>query len=636
MGRWDGGKRKGWGRFLKVGYFCLFINQNFLTYVWGEFWVCIDRISYGTKKIYQKILPTNRTMSSARVSLVDEDEDSRLRATKKVKDKEEVSKEKYAEIVMGDTSLEINKVSFREALLKVPGITGEGGSTFDNGVEDEELIKNRWYKDLEELSKISFEKDSAIPIIHVSDDEMKDWCEPWKLTLVVNVMGKKLNYRVLENKINRDWARNGAVKIIDLPRGYYAVMFEAEEDYNSALYKGPWMVADHYLLVQRWKPNFLQNSVAKRKVAVWVRVPGLPLELYNDKFLGRLGLGLGSYLKMDRNTSAQARGHFARFCVELDLAKPLVPHVIVRGVKLNLEYEGLHSVCFSCGIYGHRMENCPEKRVRTVTPVNNDGGPAKSIQSEVEKEGRPKIEGKSFECPSSRSVAVNFKSKECINDNPPREEQNEAFGTQNEYSPWMLSKRPQRKRSSGSVSVKRSKAGGRVQVGRSDFTGSRFEVLEIDVEKTDGGFVEVVSSLGEGEVVCEGPGVVPMETNSASGPKHVSKVRNYTGGKNPQLGPRVRDAKKMARSNGVSKKSFLVPAGSGPIEGKENLQPNAKVTVKGNLSKGDVMSIAKDKMERDKAEFIQGLKDMASRQSEGGNKSDSSEKIISSCSKTEP
>lgn len=60
------------------------------------------------------------------------------------------------------------------------------------------------------------------------------------------------------------------------------------------------------------------------------------------------------------------------------------------------------------------------------------------------------------------------------------------------------------------------------------------------------------------------------------------------------------------------------------------------MTVKGNLSKGDVMSFAKDKMEHDKAEFIQGLKDMASRQSEGGNKSDSSEKIISSCSKTEP
>ncbi|RDX60393.1 hypothetical protein CR513_61468, partial [Mucuna pruriens] len=30
-----------------------------------------------------------------------------------------------------------------------------------------------------------------------------------------------------------------------------------------------------------------------------------------------------------------------RFCVEVDLSKRLVPHIMVRGVKLNLEYENL-------------------------------------------------------------------------------------------------------------------------------------------------------------------------------------------------------------------------------------------------------------------------------------------------------
>src|ERR1044072_2165138 len=31
------------------------------------------------------------------------------------------------------------------------------------------------------------------------------------------------------------------------------------------------------------------------------------------------------------------------------------------GLVLNLEYEGLHQVCFNCGVYGHKKDFCPEK-----------------------------------------------------------------------------------------------------------------------------------------------------------------------------------------------------------------------------------------------------------------------------------
>ena len=33
--------------------------------------------------------------------------------------------------------------------------------------------------------------------------------------------------------------------------------------------------------------------------------------------------------------------------MELDLDQPLVPHIYVRGHKMNLEYEGLHLIFFS-------------------------------------------------------------------------------------------------------------------------------------------------------------------------------------------------------------------------------------------------------------------------------------------------
>jgi len=79
----------------------------------------------------------------------------------------------------------------------------------------------------------------------------------------------------------------------------------------------------------------------------------LPMELYNSEFLYKVGDLLGTTLKIDVNMPIQNRGKFARICVELDLECELVPSVTVLGMDFNLEYEGLHLICFHCGKYGH-------------------------------------------------------------------------------------------------------------------------------------------------------------------------------------------------------------------------------------------------------------------------------------------
>lgn len=68
------------------------------------------------------------------------------------------------------------------------------------------------------------------------------------------------------------------------------------------------MVADHYLLMQRWRPNFLKSATRESKVAIWDRIPELPLELYNETFLRRLGGSLGTFLKIDKVSSIHSKG----------------------------------------------------------------------------------------------------------------------------------------------------------------------------------------------------------------------------------------------------------------------------------------------------------------------------------------
>ena len=85
---------------------------------------------------------------------------------------------------------------------------------------------------------------------------------------------------------------------------------------------------------------------------------------------------------MDEATSVVSRGHFARICVELDLKKPLVSKFRLRRRIRRLEYEGLHLVCFGCGMYGHRRETCPqEDKTLAAAPVTTEGLNAEGIQT---------------------------------------------------------------------------------------------------------------------------------------------------------------------------------------------------------------------------------------------------------------
>ncbi|XP_057432215.1 uncharacterized protein LOC130724967 [Lotus japonicus] len=136
------------------------------------------------------------------------------------------------------------------------------------------------------------------PIIPISIEEYSEWCRPWKNSLIVKLLGKKLGFRWMNQRLQRLWAREGEIKVMDLSEDYFLVRFSSENDYKLALFEGPWMVADHYLMIQRWRPMFKADDSQVQKIAVWIRIPKLPVELFTETFLWRLGSNLGTMLKM--------------------------------------------------------------------------------------------------------------------------------------------------------------------------------------------------------------------------------------------------------------------------------------------------------------------------------------------------
>lgn len=228
----------------------------------------------------------------------------------------------------------------------------------------------------ENLSDDEEDEDGALkkklgPGDDICKKERIELCRPWRKSLIIKVLGKEVGYRFLLNRLQKMWNPAGKLDMIDFKNNFFLVMLSSIKDLRYALQEGPWVVAGHYLLCQRWKPEFNPYENHIRKQAVWIRVPGLPIEYYKKPILWEVRNEIGKTLRVDIHTIDEEkfkngvlsteRGQFARICVEVDLRKPLLAKVRVRKSFYNVEYEGLPLICFDCGRYGHWMEHCPNK-----------------------------------------------------------------------------------------------------------------------------------------------------------------------------------------------------------------------------------------------------------------------------------
>ena len=53
--------------------------------------------------------------------------------------------------------------------------------------------------------------------------------------------------------------KNGSIRVVDMAMNNFLVHFNHEEDYKHALSEGSWILANHYLIVQRWHPIFFSR-----------------------------------------------------------------------------------------------------------------------------------------------------------------------------------------------------------------------------------------------------------------------------------------------------------------------------------------------------------------------------------------
>lgn len=133
-----------------------------------------------------------------------------------------------------------------------------------------------------------------------------------------------------------------------LSGGLYAYLGRRSLDHSWTLSNGYEMEAKIY---------YTKETVTK--TLIWVQFPSVPSELLDEEFISSMGDRIGRTIKVDGTSLTRLRAKFAGCCVEIDLSSPLISSLIVFDFKQKVNYEGLHLICFECGVYGHGANDCP-------------------------------------------------------------------------------------------------------------------------------------------------------------------------------------------------------------------------------------------------------------------------------------
>ena len=164
---------------------------------------------------------------------------------------------------------------------------------------------------------------------------------PWSKALIVRVYGRTVGLNHLTFKINALWKPVAKLDCVNLGKDFFFIRFSNSDDYDKVLKGEPWFEAK------------------LSSVAIWVRLPELPIEFYDVAVLREIGSTIGPILRIDSYTTSKSKGSYTRLCVQVDLEKPLITSVRVGRLVHKITYGGVSTLCFHCGRLGHKQDSCP-------------------------------------------------------------------------------------------------------------------------------------------------------------------------------------------------------------------------------------------------------------------------------------
>ncbi|KAI0519711.1 hypothetical protein KFK09_007170 [Dendrobium nobile] len=197
-------------------------------------------------------------------------------------------------------------------------------------------------------------------------------------SLVVKVFGNDLPSNIVAWELRKQWKFFGQFHFTTLGKGWFLCSFTSEELVEAALSGGPWFVNEHVIGMEKWSPKFNSSSTEGLTTPIWIRMPHLPLQCWDEKNVACIASRIGTALMLDGNIFHWGRREFSRVCVRIKLNQPLPLGVWVDSMGgrffQKVVYEKVSNFCFTCGNIGHVDKECISlNKVQDILKAKGNG-----------------------------------------------------------------------------------------------------------------------------------------------------------------------------------------------------------------------------------------------------------------------
>lgn len=180
--------------------------------------------------------------------------------------------------------------------------------------------------------------------VKIEDEDVAPELKFWETTLILYVLGGDISMHMLKNFMEKAWNFVSLPDMYYHDDGYFMLRFKSHADMDAVLMKGPYTIRNMPLILQEWRPDFDLKKDMLSTIPIWVKLPKLPLHLWGETSLNKIGSAIGIPLVTDECTTHRLRVSYARILVEVDITQKMLDEITItdnKGLKRKqpIEYE---------------------------------------------------------------------------------------------------------------------------------------------------------------------------------------------------------------------------------------------------------------------------------------------------------
>jgi len=143
-------------------------------------------------------------------------------------------------------------------------------------------------------------------------------------SLICKFVGVWLSERDLTKWIEQKWQPQGHIDLKLGAKGFFRVIFFNLQDREKVFENVLYFYYNAGLFMRFWEDRYNPNKEAFLAAPIWVRLFGLPIDFWDSKILEGIGNSIGSFVKIAKTTKKGRYTSYARICVYMNLANPIL------------------------------------------------------------------------------------------------------------------------------------------------------------------------------------------------------------------------------------------------------------------------------------------------------------------------